>query len=124
MVVRLCCLSATSLSLCPTLKRIDVQIGIIISIFGKLGYLGTYIPIPRTTDGGELQMSSMNIGFFGTVLIPSILYSICVRNAAKRLRGMGYNRFSSLLTVIPFIGPAVLIWLAFTISKKKQKLSE
>jgi len=99
-------------------------LAIIISIFGKLGYLGTYIPIPRTTDGGELQMSSMNIGFFGTVLIPSILYSICVRNAAKRLLGMGYNRFSSLLTVIPFIGPAVLIWLAFTISKKKQKLSE
>jgi uncharacterized membrane protein YhaH (DUF805 family) len=98
-------------------------LAIIISVFGKLGYLGTYIQIPKTTAGGELQMSSMNIGVIGTVLIPSILYSICVRNAAKRLRGMGYNRFSSLLTVIPFIGPAVLIWLAFTIAEKKQKYS-
>ena len=98
-------------------------LAIIISVFGKLGYLGTYIQIPKTTAGGELQMSGMNIGVIGTVLIPSILYSICVRNAAKRLRGMGYNRFSSLLTVIPFIGPAVLIWLAFTIAEKKQKYS-
>lgn len=96
-------------------------LAIIISIFGKLGYLGTYLPIPKTTAGGELQMSSMNIGVFGTVVIPSILYSICVRNAAKRLRGMGYNRFSSVWAVIPLIGPALLIWLAFTISEKKQK---
>jgi len=98
-------------------------LAIIICVFGKLGYLGTYIQIPKSTAGGELQMSSMNIGVFGMVVIPSILYSICVRNAAKRLRGMGYNRFSSLLTVIPLIGPAVLIWLAFTISERKQKNS-
>ena len=96
-------------------------LAIIISIFGKLGYLGTHIQIPISTTGGELQMSSMNIGVFGTVVIPSILYSICVRNAAKRLRGMGYNRFSSVWAVIPLIGPALLIWLAFTISEKKQK---
>ena len=96
-------------------------LAIIICVFGKLGYLGTHIQIPISTAGGELQMSSMNIGVFGTVVIPSILYSICVRNAAKRLRGMGYNRFSSVWAVIPLIGPALLIWLAFTISEIKQK---
>jgi len=51
-------------------------------------------------------------------VVPFILYSICVANAAKRLQGMNYNKFLGLLGCLPFIGPLILIWLAFTIRER------
>ena len=94
-------------------------LAIVISTLGKLGYLGTSIPSPQMADDGNIIINRVNISFISTAFIPGILFSICVRSAAKRLKGMGYNRFLSLLALLPFIGPMLLIWLAFTIRERK-----
>ena len=64
-------------------------LAIIISVFGKLGYLGTYIPIPRTTAGGELQMSSVNIGVYWHGAYPKyFVFNLC-KKCCKEAPGHG-----------------------------------
>tara|TARA_Y100001933_G_C18575197_1_gene387366 strand:- start:140 stop:466 length:327 start_codon:yes stop_codon:yes gene_type:complete len=87
---------------------------VIINILGQAGYLGTPIRIPLS-DGRD---QTIPIHFISTVFIPVILFAVCTRYAAKRLKGMGYNRFFSLLAVIPVIGPCFLFWLALTIRER------
>lgn len=54
-----------------------------------------------------------------TQTVPAIFYAVCVYLASKRLNGMGYNRFWSLLCVLPVLGPPMLFWLAVSIREKQ-----
>jgi hypothetical protein len=97
-------------------NRLMLLIGsaLIINILGQAGYLGTPITIP-TTDG---KNSTLDVHLISTVFIPVLIFALCTRYAAKRLMGMGYNRFNSLFAAIPVIGPCFLFWLALTIDER------
>ena len=101
-------------------NRLTLWLGLafVISILGALGFLGTSIPSTVLTSDGYIAFQQVDISQISIFLIQMILFSNCIRHAAKRLKGMGHNRFAGLFGVLPIIGPMFLIWLAFTIDEK------
>lgn len=93
---------------------------IIINILGQLGYLGRPITLDQV-NGKEITAP---FHLISTVFIPTMIFAVCVRYAAKRLIGMGYNRFLSLLAVVPVFGPCFLFWLALTVKERVSVESE
>ena len=88
---------------------------LIINILGQAGYLGTPVTIPPILDRAE---ETVPFHLISIVFIPAIIFAVCTRYAAKRLKGMGYNRFFSLVAAIPVIGPCFLFWLALTVRER------
>lgn len=64
------------------------------------------------------ELSRLLLNFLAQT-IPAILYAACVYLASKRLNSMGYNRFWSLLSTLPALGPAMLLWIALSIREKQ-----
>jgi len=98
-------------------NKLILRLGLtlVFSILGKLGYLG----MPTAAVLPDMTIVKTNLSIISTVFIPAVLYSFCLRNAGKRLQGMGYSRFFSLLGVLPLAGPMLLVWLALTIRERQ-----
>ena len=103
-------------------NRLILLIGsaIVINVLGQLGYLGRPIVLEQLNGKGV----TVPFHLISTIFIPTIIFAVCIRYAAKRLSGMGYNRFFSLFAVLPVFGPCFLFWLALTVRERVSVSSE
>ena len=74
--------------------------------------------------GGKLSISYVRSEEMFTVarsiatVGPAICYAVAINASGRRLVSMGLNKFIALAGVIPFVGPAFLIWLSITIYQR------
>ena len=53
-------------------------------------------------------------------LVPILIYSIITYKVAQRLVGMGYSRFYAVICIVPFVGPATVLYLFLTLHERKK----
>lgn len=53
--------------------------------------------------------------------VPIFIYSIITFKVAQRLVGMGYSRFYAVICIVPFVGPAMVAFLFFTIRGQNEE---
>ena len=105
---------------------ICLALAILTMLVGRLGWLTFGVPPYIEAISGEVQQnpSAQIIYQLTAQFIPTVLYATGVSLAAKRIKGMGYNRFLSLFGCLPVIGPVLLSWLAFTIREREVNADE
>lgn len=113
------------------LLRVDYQnrlalffgLAVSICVLGLYGYLGAYLPSPAIGNDGKLAVRYLDISKITATFFSSLFFAVCIRLAAKRLKGMGFNRFYSLFGILPIFGPLFLFWLAYTLKEKSVRSS-
>jgi hypothetical protein len=106
-------------------NRLALFFGLTVSIcvLSLYGYLGAYLPSPATGNDGKLAVRYLDISKITATFFSSLFFAVCIRLAAKRLKGMGFNRFYSLFGILPIFGPLFLFWLAYTVKEKSVRSS-